>query len=528
MQPAPPKGPFTLTLTLRGPEYAVLLPRGDTEALLDVCRTMAQVWNGAGTLLIPLEGSEATINRSLVPELDIRTPDQFFAHPRLSEELREAATKKWPRTSRWSESVFDHQVHSWRLARDIDIHDEPLSVPAPANEAEELLAAILWGYINPEDLDEVRKQYVPHEVAGDDLLFTAFEGQINGLSPLAWGSKYLPTQTTNGPNWRSLYVLPEEPGFEELVQFWNLRARYPRMPNGSLLVAAPSGVLDQRERFSVAINRWVLEPPRGTKPDLAVDVEEPDRERIDAALRAAGITYVDTDQSTTYCQLPTDRLAPEYALGQTTLPVELERGLSSDTIISLQEGPNRVRFPVPTGFPPRVSPGGKVTTIIGGLPQTFPMSDIVAQDWNTSAIAEGDRLKLAIGMVQDHITLDLNWPAAQTQLSKHMATAGIRAEPSAAGHVAQIFLTRIEDQTDLDPLAIPNALGILEALVVRRSKRIAQQIRREFQESGLAEPDEEMIVNTLRDQGLFAELESKTLPELQVRSRSSSERSSRP
>ena len=104
-------------------------------------------------------------------------------------------------------------------SRDVDIHDEPLSVPAPANEAEELLAAILWGYINPEDLDEVRKQYVPHEVAGRRHLFHGVRRADQRSVAAGLGIEDLPTQTTNGPNWRSLYVLPEDTGFEELSSF---------------------------------------------------------------------------------------------------------------------------------------------------------------------------------------------------------------------------------------------------------------------------------------------------------------------
>jgi hypothetical protein len=47
----------------------------------------------------------------------------------------------------------------------------------PAPHPKEFLAAVLWGYVNPEDLDHVRTQFRPHELPGDELLITQFEAQ---------------------------------------------------------------------------------------------------------------------------------------------------------------------------------------------------------------------------------------------------------------------------------------------------------------------------------------------------------------
>ena len=515
MQPASRSGPFTLTLTLRGPEYAVVLPRGDTRALLDVCRTLAQVWNGAGTLLIPVE-EDGSIVTSLVPELAILRPDQVLVHPAVSEQARDAAANRWPRTAMWSDSVFERQVHSWWLVRDSNAHDVPLPMPAPATPGEELVASVLWGYVNPEDVDQIRKQFAPQPVTAEELLITQVEAQVTGLSPLAWGSRCMSfTRSVNGPSWRTLYVLPQEPGFDDLVSFWNLRARYPAMPGGSLFIGLPVDALAYQERISAAINRWITQPPQGTKPDLAVDTHEKDVEQVHAALQAAGLTLVETGSWTTFRQLPTDRIAPEYALYHTILPMELERGLTTDALVGLHEGVNPVRLPIPTDFPTRLSWNGLVTAVVGGLPLTFPMSDILAQAWLTPAVAQGDRLRYAVSHVREHVPCDLRWPAAQEQMSKHMASAGLRAETSSAGRMAETFLGRIEDRSALDPLALPHGLDILEALVTRRSKRIAQHIRRELQEAGLAEIDEEVVIEALRREGLFAELEAKTLVQLQ-------------
>ena len=117
--------------------------------------------------------------------------------------------------------------------------------------------------------------------------------------------------------------------------------------------------------------------------------------------------------------------------------------------------------------------------------------------------------------MREHYEVDLNWPSPETQLSKHMATGGLRAETSHAGRLAQTLIGRLGGRPELDVLALPNGLGILEALVVRRSKKIAQHVRKELQNAGMADIDEDVVAEVLRKEGLFAELEVKTLTEMQ-------------
>jgi hypothetical protein len=117
--------------------------------------------------------------------------------------------------------------------------------------------------------------------------------------------------------------------------------------------------------------------------------------------------------------------------------------------------------------------------------------------------------------LRDHFDVDLRWPAPQEQLSKHMATAALRAEISQAGRLAQTLIDRLPGRAELDVFALPNALGILETLVARRSKKIAQLVRQELQNRNLADIDEQTVGQMLRREGLFAELEVKTLTEMQ-------------
>jgi hypothetical protein len=43
-----------LNYFVRGPEWAIAIPKGDVEALEDAMRRCSTFWNGPGTLLIPV------------------------------------------------------------------------------------------------------------------------------------------------------------------------------------------------------------------------------------------------------------------------------------------------------------------------------------------------------------------------------------------------------------------------------------------------------------------------------------------
>ena len=370
MRPSTPAGPHTLSLTLRGPEYAVVLPHGDSDALLDVCRNLSDLWNGSGTLLIPVKEDGSPVS-CLIPDLTILTPDQFLVHPTVGTAAAEAAMRRW-RAARWSEAILQLQVHSWWVVRDAEMHDKPLAMPAPSTPAEELLAAVLWGYIDPANMGEVRKQFLPVDVPDDELLVKLFEAQLTGESPLSWGARYMaPTLSLNGPHWRTLHVLPENPVFDDLVSFWNLRARYPTMSTTPLFGGIPVDALSQPQRSAAAINEWLARPPGAHKPDLVVDTREEEVQRVHTGLQAVGLTHVESSAWTTG-SIPDDRRDPEYTLAQTGLPMRLERGLSADMLSGLHDGVNKVRLPIPTEFPARLSWVGRVTAVVGGLPRSVP------------------------------------------------------------------------------------------------------------------------------------------------------------
>jgi hypothetical protein len=88
-------------------------------------------------------------------------------------------------------------------------------------------------------------------------------------------------------------------------------------------------------------------------------------------LQAAGLTFVESSAWKTG-GIPEDRRRTEYTISPAELPMQLERWQTADMLTSLHEGPNKVRLPIPTDFPTRLSWVGMVTAVVGGLPKLFP------------------------------------------------------------------------------------------------------------------------------------------------------------
>jgi hypothetical protein len=113
------------------------------------------------------------------------------------------------------------------------------------------------------------------------------------------------------------------------------------------------------------------------------------------------------------------------------------------------------------------------------------------------------------------IRTELRLPPPDIQLARHLSSLSLRAQPSGAGQLARTLLDRISDNEGLDALALPHALSILQALIAPSRKKLAQRIRRELQDSGMAAIDEDRVVELLGREGLFAELATRTLAQLQ-------------
>jgi hypothetical protein len=517
MQPATPSGPFSLTYDIRGAELAVAIPDGDLGALAEVMQQLSEIWNGPGTLL--LVADEAGVLRSGIEDsLAALPPDAILLHPALTEAAREALRAQFPgRTAEWRRKALERELHWWWLVRDRDAN--PATVPAVASPADEdaALAAALWGWIDPDDFDTMAEQFIFEPVDRDDLAVTMLRAQIDGRCPVGWASLLTgSTECVNGPTQLALYVFGDPKCFDELVLFWNIRARYPRPAAASSVVGVTMEMV-AAPVFGESIRDWAANATLGTKPDVRVWVTTGQIEAVRKTLTKAGMRFVDTGGTwTSYSMLPDERRDPEFAFAPLSIPMRLRRGQRMETLVGLREGLNPLRLAVPAEVPGAAGWRGLVHLTLQGLPLAFPLSDPLAAACLDNAIAMGrDSVAAAFGGSVHPLAIAVRLPPPAVQLEWHLASVGLRAETSAAGHIARALLGRLDGREDLDALAHVVAPSLLSGLVAPTRKKLAQYVRRELERAELGSVDEKTVVDLLKTEGLFAELETRTIDQLQ-------------
>ncbi len=214
----------------------------DLAALLEVTRVLSQVWNGPGTLLLTADET-GKLGPGLEDSLAAIPPERFLLHPALTEVARESLQQLWRgRAGPWEEKVAQRQVHPWWLVAGDASDPEIVRVPQPTSDAEAVRTAMLWGWIDPDDIGALPPRLVLAPAAAESFEVTLLTGQIERNSQLAFAARYMgATESVNGPSQRALFVLDEDPSFEELVLFWNVRARRPASAGQPAIVAATTG-----------------------------------------------------------------------------------------------------------------------------------------------------------------------------------------------------------------------------------------------------------------------------------------------
>jgi hypothetical protein len=126
----------TLTYDVRGPEFAVVLPEGDLDALREVTELLSQIWNGPGTLLLTADESGA-LDAGLQDSLAALPPDVVLLHPDLPAATHEALIQRWPgRAWQWRARAIERELHAWWLVRESATRRTMLPVPSPTQNHE--------------------------------------------------------------------------------------------------------------------------------------------------------------------------------------------------------------------------------------------------------------------------------------------------------------------------------------------------------------------------------------------------------
>ncbi|MBA2517313.1 MAG: hypothetical protein H0V22_08380 [Solirubrobacterales bacterium] len=217
-----------LAYIARGPEWAFALPSGDLPALDDVVCRCSTFWNGANSLFLEVDEDNAVSPAGTL--LTTRPIDTVWLHPRLSEPARAGVMKQFGSRARLLDDRYDlGEPHALSTEPDTAARRSML-VPMTSDPDLLRVRRVLWGDVSESDLPDWRKRFDVAEVGGDSFWAALLDGQIAAqpISPLTQTLFGMQRVAQSGPlDWPYLYVLPDRPGFQELVRFWNFRSRMP-------------------------------------------------------------------------------------------------------------------------------------------------------------------------------------------------------------------------------------------------------------------------------------------------------------
>lgn len=507
-----------LRYALRGGEFAFAITSGDLGALKEIAGHCCDLWNGVNSLLIPVD-EDGTVH--MTDEfLGIREPERIYVHRGLSEKAQTAVRARWPdRAHQLWPRAFGHELHPLDLQpsyREPPAEGSRISLPVPRYDQPELatLARVIWGRIEDQDLAHYEEAFRLEHHDGDAAHQALVAGQTSRLSPLAQ-SAYLMRITTQVSPARARHVFVIRGGdFDELVWFWNMRARATTVVDQVPIVGVPAEALTNPESLRSLIE-WTQQLWH-IKPDVFVRAPADLEDTAAAAFDELGFRRAPEDRRLTeyFGEVPDDRKPLEYVLDpRPWIGGRMRRGVQGDSLINLEPGRNVVRFEPPEEFRTRTW-GGYVRLDILSWPLLFPPSPATATRVHQDAFVDQGVVCLLTSASNRPLTFDLVLPGADDVLGDFLAAQGRTARLSAAGRYAQALIGRLGGPHRLDALARPGALAVLEPLTPVSRLKLVQRIDKMLTERyGEHAPPIDELGEMIR--GLTElELHSRTLDDL--------------
>lgn len=505
-----------LRYALRGGELAFAVPTGDLDAVAEIADRCCDFWNGANSVLIAVAG-----DGSLAPTdrlFEVREPEQIYIHERVEDAGRAALRERFglERVTEIHARTFSHELHPLNLQptyRDPPTEgpQTPLAAPVYADDDLARLARIVWGRIDGEDRPEYESAFLIELSEGEAAHAALVAGQTLGLSPLAQSAYLMRIHFQSGPlRVRQLFVL-DPMAFDDVVFFWNVRARATNLVDDIAVVAVPTAALTNPESMR-ALVEWVEHGIM--KPDVLVHVSATARDAAAAALGEIGFREAAPDTRLTefFGAAPEDRQGLEYALAHAGyIGHRMRRGLSAENVITLEPGRNVVRFEPPPGFGTRHW-GGYVRLDLLSWPLPFPPTPATARRVHQDAFVDQGVVCLLTSAANNALTFDLVVPGADDVLGDFLAAHGRSARLSAAGRYAQALIGRLGGPQRLDGLARPRALAILEPLTPPSRLKLVQRLGNMLTERyGDAAPPQNELADMIRTHVADLELQSRSL-----------------
>jgi hypothetical protein len=503
---------------LRGPECAFAIPRGDLDALDEVAALCCDIWNGAGSLILPIS-PQGRVRGGYEQYLQIRGVDECFLHARVPPETDATVRALGLTVVRFDpEHIREGSLHPLNLQpgyRD-PARKTGLLVPNLDDPRLERLLRMVWGRIDDEDQPEYEKAFELYAREAASAWVALLESQIE-LTSVLGQSSYLMRPYQGTFRWESRVVFVfDRATFNEVVRFWNMRSRLVSFSGRGRIVGLPRQALRVPEVLG-ELRRWASEESfEVMKPDLEVAAWGKRGVAALAALEDAGFREVAQDQkytSTPPESVPAERQPLEYG-GFSGFFGDFHRGVLFDTVVALGEGENLIRFTPPTEFRSRAPQ--IVNFDLLNLPLAFPLNDAAARRSHPQARVGVDGWTLRIWNRGQPFDLPIRLPSPAEALEDYLSPRQLRGALSQAGRYAQALLRRLGGLDRLEALASDAAIAIVDALTPQSAKKLAQHIRREVlaREGGGASLTDEALEEILDRQELFLELPAKTLNEL--------------
>jgi hypothetical protein len=414
--------------------------------------------------------------------LEVREPERLYVHERVSEAGRAAVHERWNHervSDLWGEA-FRHELHPLNLQpsyREQATTGPHVILPVPQHEDSDLaqLARIVWGRIDDEDRPEYETAFLLDRHEGDAAHYALVAGQTTGVSPLAQSTYLMRIHHQSGPlRVRQLFVI-ERLDFDEVVFFWNARARATTLGDEIPAVAVPAEALAAPERLRSLVE-WTR--TRDIKPDVLVRAPSDLRDATATALEELGFRRAADDArfSEYFGAVPEERQPLEYQfVGQGWIGHRMRRGVWSENLITLEPGRNLVRFEPPEDFRTRHS-GGYVRLDLLSWPLPFPPTPATAVRVQQNAFVDQGVICLLTSASNSALTFDLIVPGADEILGYFLSAHGRTARLSAAGRYAQALIGRLGGPQRLDALARQGALSALEPLTPPSRLKLVQRL----------------------------------------------------
>ncbi len=171
-----------------------MLPQGDLDALDDVMRRCATMWNGAGSLLIGADRNGRVRDWSHL--LDTRPVDNVWLHPALGDRAQAGALRQFPQAQPMYQGFDDEEVHVLHLGPEASATGSKpnLLIPQAPNTRLRQITLALWGEIPDEDLPHWQERYELSDAVGDAYVPALLAGQTttgDASSPLALGHRHM-------------------------------------------------------------------------------------------------------------------------------------------------------------------------------------------------------------------------------------------------------------------------------------------------------------------------------------------------